>query len=94
MKYVDDATRAGVAALAPRPSSTLSGVAAVLARLAAVARARTEAREQRRRARDTVRCLVALSNRELKDIGVDRSEILALAYGPADGRRVRKHGHD
>jgi uncharacterized protein YjiS (DUF1127 family) len=73
----------------------LSGVlGAVMARLAAFARACAEAREQRRRARETVRRLMALSNRELKDIGINRSEILSLAYGPGDGRRVRKHGHD
>ena len=95
MKYIIDAARPGAVALAPPPSAILSGfVSAALARLAAFARACAEAREQRRRARETVRRLMALSNRELKDIGINRSEILSLAYGPGDGRRVRKHGHD
>jgi len=38
--------------------------------------------------------LMALSNRELKDIGISRSEIFSLAYGSQDSRTVQRHAHD
>jgi uncharacterized protein YjiS (DUF1127 family) len=75
-------------AAAPAPLAEIVGGARVLVRkIAAYLRAGAEARAERRRARESVRHLMALSNRELKDIGISRSEILSVVYGPGDGRR-------
>ena len=95
MRNISNRSGTRAVALAPPASRVLSVfLSGVFDRLAALANSYLRAREERRRALETVRCLAALSNRELKDIGVNRSEILSLAYGPSDGRRVRNHGHD
>jgi uncharacterized protein YjiS (DUF1127 family) len=85
----------GAVAFAPvRPilASAAVGIRSVLARIAAFLAAQAAARAQNRRARESGRQLMALSNRELKDIGISRSEILSVVYGPADGRRVESNG--
>jgi uncharacterized protein YjiS (DUF1127 family) len=87
------AVRPGAAAPAPLgavlgPTPLGAMLVPLLGRVAAYLRAQAEARAARRRARESVRQLMELSNRELKDIGISRSEILSVVYGPADGRRI------
>jgi uncharacterized protein YjiS (DUF1127 family) len=71
---------------APAPAPLADLLSNVLGRVAACLRAEIDARAARRRARDSVHTLMSLSNRELKDIGISRSEILSVVYGPAEGR--------
>ncbi|MGH7002707.1 MAG: DUF1127 domain-containing protein, partial [Alphaproteobacteria bacterium] len=65
---------AGAGLLTPLRPSLLG---AVFAALAAAWRSRVRAAAERRQAREAVRQLMAMSNRELKDMGISRSEILA-----------------
>lgn len=52
-------------------------------------RALADAWSHRRSARATQRALAALDDRTLSDLGIDRSEILAIALNPTDVQRVR-----
>lgn len=77
------------AAGAGLPAPLRPGIfAAGLAALAAAWRSHVRAAAKRRHARETVRQLMAMGNRELKDMGISRSEILSIVYGPSEGRRV------
>jgi uncharacterized protein YjiS (DUF1127 family) len=58
--------------------------------VAAAAAAMRRAAERRRQAQ-TVRRLRALGHRDLKDIGIGRSEILSVVYAANDGERRRDH---
>ena len=87
MSYSKYSPRSGTVAIAPPgPGSAAASLPGIVARLgvhlAAYFRARARASAEQRRARETVRRLTALSNHELKDLGLSRSEILSVAYGP------------
>jgi uncharacterized protein YjiS (DUF1127 family) len=94
--------RTGGAALSrPKPGSATVGLLAapslltlatrLYSRIAARLRAYAQASAEQRRARESVRKLMALGNRELQDMGISRSEILSVVYGPRDARRVKYH---
>lgn len=85
------APHAAIAAAAP------TGVAAkavgdallrAVARLRAAWAAYCKARAINRRARETVDALMALDSRQLRDIGLTRSEILSAVYAPEQDRRL------
>ena len=83
------AARSGAIAFASaRTSPPRPGIRGALGRIAAFFTAQVEARARSRQARESVRRLMSLSNRELKDIGITRSEILLAAYGPAGQRSL------
>ena len=87
MSQSNHSPRSGAVAIAPpRLGSAIPSLRGTLARLgsrlAAYLRAYAQEQAEQRRARETVRRLAALSNRELKDMGLCRSEILSVAYGP------------
>ena len=87
MSYSKCSPRSGTVAIASpglgSAAASLGGILARLgARLAAYYRAHVRASAEQRRARETVRRLTALSNHELKDLGLSRSEVLSVAYGP------------
>ena len=73
---------------ATAPSAFGEGLARAVARLRARWDAYCRARALDRRARETVEALMALDNRQLRDIGLCRSEILSAVYGPERDRRV------
>jgi uncharacterized protein YjiS (DUF1127 family) len=77
------AARSGAIAFAfVRTSPPRPGIRGALGRIAAFFTAQAEARARSRQARESVRRLMSLSNRELRDIGISRSEILFAVYGP------------
>ena len=59
----------------------------IYARITAYLRASAAAAAERRRARDGMKALMAMGERELKDIGLSRSQILSAAYGPMGPER-------
>lgn len=73
---------------AAAPSAFGEALARAVARLRARWAAYRRARALNRRARETVEALMALDNRQLRDIGLCRSEILSAVYGPERDRRV------
>lgn len=73
-------------ALAPAPLS-LGALDRAAGLVAAWWRAAGEARAARRRAREGARTLMAMGDRDLRDIGISRSQILSVVYGPSDGGR-------
>jgi len=74
----------GAMALAPsRPGL----FAQILSYVAAYLRAAAAAAAERRRARDGMLILMAMGDRDLKDIGISRSQILSAAYGPVGPER-------
>lgn len=70
---------------APTYGETL---ARAFARLAASFRAMARERAKRRRIRETVDSLMALDSRQLRDIGLSRTEILSAVYGEPKDRCV------
>jgi uncharacterized protein YjiS (DUF1127 family) len=60
----------------------------MLARLAGSFRAMARERARRRRVRETVDVLMALDARQLRDIGLSRTEILSAVYGEPRDRRI------
>jgi len=70
------------------PGALGEGLARAVARLRARWDAFRRARAVDRRARETVEALMALDNRQLRDIGLCRSEILSAVYGPERDRRI------
>ena len=70
------------------PGGIGDGLARAVARLRARWDAYRRARALNRRARETVEALMALNKRELRDIGLCRSEILSAVYGPERDRRI------
>lgn len=60
----------------------------MLARVAASLRATARERAKRRRVRETVEALMALDARQLRDIGLSRTEILSAVYGEPRDRRI------
>jgi uncharacterized protein YjiS (DUF1127 family) len=59
-----------------------------VARLRAGWAAYARARAINRRARETVEALMALDSRQLRDIGLSRSEILSAVYAARQDRRI------
>lgn len=75
---------AGAMAFAPsRPGP----IAQVFGRVTAYLRASAAAAAERRRARDGMNRLMAMGDRDLKDIGLTRSQVLSAAYGPMGAER-------
>jgi uncharacterized protein YjiS (DUF1127 family) len=70
------------------PPSFGEALARALARLAASFRALARERAKRRRVRETVDALMALDSRQLRDIGLSRTEILSAVYGEPRDRRI------
>ena len=79
---------AQAAAGAVAPSAFGETLVRAVARLRARWDAYRRARAIDRRARETVEALMALDSRQLRDIGLCRSEILSAVYGPERDRRV------
>ena len=73
--------RAATVAIAP------SRAASILAGLAEAWRRYRRAVAAQRQANETVRLLMSMSNRGLKDLGISRGEILSIVYGPSLDRR-------
>lgn len=67
--------------------TTHTSTSGILDRIAEFYNAAQEARSRRRIYRQTVEELGALSNRELADIGIQRSMIAHIALEAADGHR-------
>ena len=89
MRKTSYATAAGPLAFARARPSLLSQI---YARIAAYLRASAAAAAERRRARDGMKALMAMGERELKDIGLSRSQILSAAYGPMGPERGERWG--
>lgn len=73
---------------AAAPSAFGEALARAVARLRARWDAYRRARALNRRARETVDALMALDSRQLRDIGLSRSEILSAVYAPSQDRRI------
>jgi uncharacterized protein YjiS (DUF1127 family) len=84
MRNISYAPRAAPGA----PPSFGEALARMLARLAASFRAMARERAKRRRIRDTVEALMALDQRQLRDIGLSRTEILSAVCGGRRDRRI------
>lgn len=84
MRKTSYATTAGALAFAPRRPGL---IAQIHGRIAAYLRASAAAAAERRRARDGMKALMAMGDRDLKDIGLSRSQILSAAYGPVGPER-------
>ena len=82
------------AAVAIAPPRLAWSLDRILARIAAFLAGRAAAFARARRERASVRELMALSNRQLKDLGIDRTEILSVVYGPPGERRIGIEGRD
>jgi len=76
------------AAAACAPPSFGETAARMLARLGATLRGMARERARRRRIRETVDALMALDSRQLRDIGLSRTEILSAVYGEPKDRRI------
>jgi uncharacterized protein YjiS (DUF1127 family) len=70
------------------PPAFGEALARMLARLAASFRAMARERTKRRRVRETVDALMSLDARQLRDIGLSRTEILSAVYGEPGDRRI------
>ncbi len=69
-------------------------IAQVLGRVVAYLRASAAAAAERRRARDGMQMLMSMADRDLKDIGLTRSQVLSAAYGPMGAERgLNGRGH-
>lgn len=63
-------------------------LARALARLAAPLRAMARDGVKRRRIRETVDALMSLDSRQLRDLGLSRTEILSAFHGERKDRRI------
>lgn len=70
------------------PFALGEALARALARLRGAIRAAMRERAKRRRIRETIDALMALDARQLRDIGLSRTEILSAVYGPPGDRRI------
>lgn len=76
------------AAAAYAPPAFGEALARMLSRLATALRTTARERAKRRRIRETVEALMALDSRQLRDIGLSRTEILSAVCGEPKDRRI------
>jgi len=78
---------------APQGAAIVSGgcgeaLARLFARVRDALRLMARERARRRRVRETVEALMALDSRQLRDIGLSRTEILSAVHGEPRDRRI------
>jgi uncharacterized protein YjiS (DUF1127 family) len=69
------------------PPPRLGLFAQILNGIAVYLRSAAAATAERRRARESMYHLMAMGDRELRDIGISRSQILSAVYGPVGPER-------
>ncbi len=70
------------------PTSFGESLERALSRIGTILRRMAREKARRRRVRETVDALMALDSRQLRDIGLSRTEILSAVYGEPKDRRI------